>query len=98
MLGNKIKTLRKALGMTQSELAGNRLTKGMLSQIENSKSTPSMSTLEYLAQQLGCEPSELLNEKEDYLPLLNEIKNDKKQENYSVIYDKLSQVVSENMP
>lgn len=98
MLGNKIKTLRKALGMTQSELAGNRLTKGMLSQIENSKATPSMSTLEYLAQQLGCEPSDLLNEKEDYLPLLNEIKNDKKQENYSVIYDKLSQVVSENMP
>ncbi len=98
MLGYKIKTLRKSLGMTQTELAGDRLTKGMLSQIENGKATPSMSTLEYLAQQLGCEPGDLLDEKEDYLPLLNEIKNDMKEKNYSAIYDKLSKVVSGNLP
>ena len=98
MLGNKIKTLRKALGLTQSELAGSRMTKGMLSQIENGKAAPSMSTLEYLAQQLGCEPSDLLDEKEDYLPLLEEIKNDRNEENYSIIYDKLSKIVTNHMP
>ena len=98
MLGSKIRTLRKALGLTQSELAGNHMTKGMLSQIENGKAAPSMSTLEYLAKQLGCEPSDLLDEKEDYLPLLEEIKNDRKKENYSSIYGKLSKIVSEHMP
>ena len=98
MLGNKIRTLRKALGLTQSELAGDRLTKGMLSQIENGKATPSMSALEYLAKQLGCEPGELLGEKEDYLSLLEETKKERSKENYSTIYNKLSEIVSGNMP
>ncbi len=98
MLGDKIRTLRKSMGLTQSELAGERLTKGMLSQIENGKATPSMSVLAYIAEQLGCEPGDLLTEKENYLPLLKEIKDERNQKKYSAIYDKLSKIVSDNMP
>ena len=37
MLGERIRTLRKQRKMTLEALAGERLTKGMLSQIENNK-------------------------------------------------------------
>lgn len=56
-LGEKIKTLRKEKKLTQTELAGPELTKSMLSQIENGKATPSMKTLQYIAEKLGCETS-----------------------------------------
>lgn len=52
-LGDKIKMLRKELNMTQSELAGNEMTKSMLSQIENNSAMPSMKNLQYLAARLG---------------------------------------------
>ena len=52
-LGDKIKLLRKELNMTQSELAGNEMTKSMLSQIENNSAMPSMKNLQYLAARLG---------------------------------------------
>ncbi|WP_270392707.1 helix-turn-helix domain-containing protein [Bacillus paranthracis] len=61
-LGEKIKALRKEKKLTQTELAGSELTKSMLSQIENGKATPSMKTLQYIAEKLECEPSFLLEE------------------------------------
>ena len=61
-LGERIKKLRKAQKYTQTELAGDRLTKGMLSLIENNKAQPSMESLRFLAQQLGVEVSELLDD------------------------------------
>ncbi|MCT4573638.1 helix-turn-helix domain-containing protein, partial [Bacillus thuringiensis] len=51
-LGEKIKTLRKEKKLTQTELVGSELTKSMLSQIENGKATPSMKTLQYIAEKL----------------------------------------------
>lgn len=61
-LGERIKKLRKAKKYTQTELAGNRLTKGMLSLIENGKAQPSMESLRFLAKQLDVEVSELLDD------------------------------------
>lgn len=61
-LGERIKKLRKEKKFTQSELAGSRLTKGMLSLIENGKAHPSMESLRFLAKQLDVEVSELLDD------------------------------------
>lgn len=58
-LGERIKKLRKEQGLTLVELAGSKITKGMLSLIENNKSNPSMDTLEYLADILGVSMSYL---------------------------------------
>ncbi|WP_242224109.1 helix-turn-helix domain-containing protein [Bacillus cereus group sp. BfR-BA-01380] len=69
-LGEKIRTLRKEKKLTQSELAGTELTKSMLSQIENGKATPSMKTLHYLADKLGCDASFLLEEEANELAAL----------------------------
>jgi len=51
-IGIKIKSLRKSLKLTQSQLAGDEITKSMLSQIENGLAKPSMKTLRYLSKQL----------------------------------------------
>lgn len=51
-LGERIKKVRKERKMTLVDLAGDEITKGMLSLIENDKSKPSMETLGYLADKL----------------------------------------------
>ncbi|MEK4762886.1 helix-turn-helix transcriptional regulator [Viridibacillus sp. FSL E2-0187] len=61
-LGTRIRKIRKERKLTLAELAGDRLTKGMLSLIENDKANPSMDSLAYIAEQLGIEVSELLEE------------------------------------
>lgn len=61
-LGERIKKLRKEKKLTQTGLAGNRLTKGMLSLIENGKAQPSMESLRFLAKQLDVEVSVLLDD------------------------------------
>ena len=52
-LGERVKTLRKELKMTQTDLTGSEMTKSMLSQIENNLATPSMKNLQYLASRLS---------------------------------------------
>ena len=52
MLGKKIKMLRLERKMTQSELAGETITRNMLSQIENGVAQPSVSTIIDLAKKL----------------------------------------------
>lgn len=51
-LGEKIRSARIELGMTQRQLCGGEITRNMLSQIEHNTATPSMKTLVYLAGQL----------------------------------------------
>lgn len=97
MLGEKILQFRKARGMTQSELAGERLTKGMLSQIENGKAAPSMAALEYLAGRLGCEVSDLVDKKKDYTGLLSEMEALKEEGNYETIDQRLADTLPVNM-
>lgn len=52
-LGERIRELRIRLGITQKELAGDRITRNMLSLIESGSASPSVSTLLYIADRLG---------------------------------------------
>lgn len=61
-IGLRIRQLRKEQKLTLEALAGQKLTKGMLSLIENGKAQPSMESLSYIAQQLGVETTELMEE------------------------------------
>ena len=51
-LGERLRQERIAQGLSQRQLAGEKITRNMLSQIENGSATPSVDTLRYLAQQL----------------------------------------------
>ncbi len=55
-IGEKIRKVRKERKMTQAELAGDVITRNMLSLIENGSATPSIHTLEYIAQRLDVSP------------------------------------------
>lgn len=60
MIGKKIKAERKKRGLTQSALAGDKITRNMLSRIESESATPSLDTLEYIAKRLSLPVSYLL--------------------------------------
>lgn len=66
-LGQKIKRLRKKMGLTQSELVGTKITRNMLSSIESGVANPSLETLEYIADRLSVSVSYLISEDEDLL-------------------------------
>lgn len=51
--GERIRARRRELHMTQAELAGDRVTRNMLSQIEKGKAMPSLPTVAYLAERLA---------------------------------------------
>ncbi len=53
LMGQKIKELRMEKKMTQAELAGDTVTRNMLSQIENGVAKPSVSTIQDIAKKLG---------------------------------------------
>ena len=67
-VGSKIKALRLQRGMTQNELADEKLTRSMLSRIESGSANPSIATLSLLADRLDVSPAFLLEEGEDLLP------------------------------
>ena len=75
-IGEKIKSLRVSKRMTQSELAGDQITRNMLSLIENGSALPSLQTIMYLSERLGVpagillarESEELLYKKMGELP------------------------------
>lgn len=51
-LGEKLKTVRLEAGLSQKALCGDKITRNMLSQIENGTARPSMDTLRYLSERL----------------------------------------------
>src|SRR3990170_4927431 len=55
-LGERLRELRVAAGMTQTDLAGERFSKEYLSQIERGKTRPTRDTIEWLAERLGVDP------------------------------------------
>ena len=61
-LGEKIKQARLEVGLSQRQLCGEKITRNMLSQIENGSARPSMTTLQYFAQRLGRPVSWFLEE------------------------------------
>jgi tetratricopeptide (TPR) repeat protein len=54
-LGARLRQLRVAASLTQSELAGDRFSKEYLSQIERGKTRPTADTLTWIAERLGVE-------------------------------------------
>lgn len=66
-IGSKIKDLRSSKMMTQQELAGDYITRNMLSRIENGFALPSLPSLLYIADRLSVTPGYLLaSEDEDF--------------------------------
>ena len=55
-LGDRVRRLRNARGLTQTELAAERVSKEYISQIETGKTRPTPQTLEWLAKRLGVDP------------------------------------------
>ena len=55
-LGDRLRQLRVASGLTQSELAGDRFSKEYVSQIERGKTRPTQETIDWLAARLGVDP------------------------------------------
>lgn len=64
-LGDKIRSERLKSGMTQTELAGDHITRNMLSQIENNVAIPSVPTIKYIAKRLKISAGYFLNDTED---------------------------------
>lgn len=63
-MGQRILTARLAAGLSQRELAGEEITRNMLSSLEHDAANPSVATLRYLAKRLGKRVSWLLGEEE----------------------------------
>jgi tetratricopeptide (TPR) repeat protein len=56
-LGDRLRLLRVAAGLTQTELAGDRFSKEYVSQIERGKTLPTTDTVEWLAARLNVDPT-----------------------------------------
>lgn len=61
-IGEKIKYYRTLGNLTQKELAGEQITRSMLSLIENDMATPSLQTVKYLAEKLGVSDGVLVDD------------------------------------
>jgi tetratricopeptide (TPR) repeat protein len=55
-LGERVRALRVAAGLTQSHLAAGRFSKEYISQIERGKTRPTEETIAWLAERLGVDP------------------------------------------
>ena len=60
-LGERLRQLRIAAQMTQTELAGERFSKEYVSQIERGKTRPTRETIKWLAERLGVDAAYLAN-------------------------------------
>jgi len=60
-LGERLRQLRVAAGMTQTDLAGDRFSKEYVSQIERGKTRPTRDTVDWLAERLGVDAGFLAN-------------------------------------
>ena len=64
-VGEKLKKARKEQGLTQAELAGEIITRNMLSEIENGVASPSLATITALAKRLEIPMEYFLSEDDD---------------------------------
>src|SRR5213592_4114836 len=60
-LGERLRQLRVAAGMTQTDLAGERFSKEYISQIERGKTRPTGETIAWVAGRLGVDAGFLAN-------------------------------------
>jgi tetratricopeptide (TPR) repeat protein len=56
-LGERVRALRVAAGLTQTDLAADRFSKEYISQIERGKTRPTEATVTWLAERLGVDPA-----------------------------------------
>ena len=76
-LGEKIRQRRRELHLTQTALAGESITRILISRIESGDANPSLETLKYLAERLDLPAGYLLSDEDDLLQfLLPRIKED----------------------
>lgn len=61
-LGEKLRQARLERGLTQAQVAGDQITRNMLSQLESDSASPSVRTLEYLASVLNVRVGWLLGD------------------------------------
>ncbi|MGL4521553.1 MAG: helix-turn-helix domain-containing protein [Bacilli bacterium] len=61
-IGERLKARRKALGLTQADLAGTDVSAGMVSLIERDMVSPTFKNIEFLSRRLGLSISELVGE------------------------------------
>src|SRR3954452_14274076 len=54
-LGERLRQLRVAAGLTQTDIAGERFSKEYISQIERGKTRPTAETIDWLALRLGVD-------------------------------------------
>lgn len=64
-LGEKIKQERKKRKLTQTELAGEKITRNMISLIEKDSANPSLETLKYISERLELPLSFLVSDGDD---------------------------------
>lgn len=69
-IGEKIRSLRLAKGLTQAAICGDTITRNMLSRIENGAALPSVTTLQELSRRLGVSAGYFLDEIDDPFPYL----------------------------
>jgi tetratricopeptide (TPR) repeat protein len=60
-LGERVRQLRTTLNITQTELAGTRVTKEYISQIERGKARPTAEMVQWMAERLGVDEHYLAN-------------------------------------
>lgn len=71
----------------------------MLSQIENGKATPSMKTLQYIAEKLGCETSFLLEEDDvEIVEIIQQMEQLIKANKCDEVYETLLPIVQKELP
>ncbi|WDV45885.1 helix-turn-helix transcriptional regulator [Clostridiaceae bacterium M8S5] len=89
-IGKRVREARLRLKMTQSEVAGNFITRNMLSKIENDVAMPSIKTIEYLASVLDQKVSYFLDAyKEESIDKKNKLKELVSKHKYRTIIDML---------
>ena len=71
-LGEKMRALRRQMGMTQADLAGEEFTKSFISQIEKNQARPSLKSLRIFAQRLNRPVSYFLDDGADVAPTPSE--------------------------
>lgn len=75
LIGERIKLRRKELGLTQSQLCKDKITRNMLSCIENGNACPSIDTLIFLADQLKMPFEYFLSEDSQYTTLYKRLEH-----------------------
>lgn len=88
-IGDKVKNLRLSKMMTQKQLAGDMITRNMLSRIENGAALPSVPTIVYLAERLNVPAGFLLADENDSflyrkMSLISDIKKAYTEGEYSI--------------